>query len=86
MKPGSRFVKRNGVWLNKFKFLGLVYDPFTDTLSASTRKGSTLSLSANAESEREISELISEYDARFGLYHPTNSKSWEMLIKSNLGG
>lgn len=38
----SGFVKQNGQWLKPFKFLGLTYDPFTDTLKASTRNGASL--------------------------------------------
>lgn len=40
----SRWVKRNDVWLHPLKFVGLVYEADKDLLSASTRKGATLSL------------------------------------------
>jgi len=36
------YVKRDGVWLKPLKFLGLTYDGVANTLTASTRKGSTL--------------------------------------------
>ena len=38
------WVKRNNVWLKPLKFLGLTYDGVADTLTASTRNGSTLSI------------------------------------------
>lgn len=38
------WVKRDGVWLSKLKFVGLVYDPFTNLLAAKTRVGATLPL------------------------------------------
>jgi hypothetical protein len=37
-------IKECGTWLTKLKFVGLVYDPFLDTLSAKTRNGATLKL------------------------------------------
>jgi hypothetical protein len=40
----SRWVKKNNEWLEKLKFVGLVYDPASDVLSASTRNGATLKL------------------------------------------
>jgi len=86
MKPGGGFVKRNGIWLRPLKFLGMTYNPDTDTLHASTRKGSTLPLSDSIESEKDIQNLLREYDFRHGIYHPTHAKSWEMMIKSNLAG
>lgn len=36
------WVKKDGKWLKPLKFLGLVYNGVTDTLSAATRKGSTI--------------------------------------------
>lgn len=36
------WVKKDGKWLKPLKFVGLVYDPFADLLSASTRNGATL--------------------------------------------
>jgi hypothetical protein len=48
---GARFnmsksvsIKEDGIWQRKLKFCGLVYDPFTDVLAASTRNGATLKL------------------------------------------
>jgi hypothetical protein len=48
---GARFnmsksisIKANGIWKCKLKFCGLVYDPFTDSLSAATRNGANLKL------------------------------------------
>nr|YP_009722330.1 hypothetical protein [Morchella importuna]QGN66732.1 hypothetical protein [Morchella importuna] len=40
----SEWVKINGVWAKNLKFLGLTYYPTDDTLGASTRKGSKLTL------------------------------------------
>jgi hypothetical protein len=40
----SKWIKKEGIWLTKLKFVGLVYDPFTDILSAATRNGATLEL------------------------------------------
>lgn len=36
------WIKKDGEWLKPLKFLGLTYNGTTDTLSASTRKGSTI--------------------------------------------
>jgi hypothetical protein len=47
-KSKSVAIKEDGVWLNKLKFVGLVYDPFTDDLSASTRNGATITLKIRA--------------------------------------
>jgi len=38
----SEWIKKDGKWLKKLKFLGLVYDGEKGTLTASTRKGSEL--------------------------------------------
>ncbi len=43
--PKSKWIKKDGEWLSKMKFVGLEYDPFTDELSAATRNGATLKLS-----------------------------------------
>jgi hypothetical protein len=40
----SKWVKRNNEWLSVLKLVGLEYNPWTDTLSASTRNGATLKL------------------------------------------
>lgn len=41
----SKWVKKGGVWLSSLKFVGLLYDPFVNKLSACTRSGATLDLS-----------------------------------------
>jgi hypothetical protein len=48
---GARFhlgkslsIKENNKWIAPLKFVGLIYDPFKDTLSAKTRNGATLKL------------------------------------------
>lgn len=38
----SRWVKRDGKWLNVLKFCGIVYDGINERIKASTRKGATL--------------------------------------------
>jgi hypothetical protein len=48
--PKSSWVKRDGVWLTNLKLVGLVYNPFTDVLSASTRNGATMELVSGAYS------------------------------------
>jgi len=45
----SGWVKRDGKWLKPLKFLGLTYDGERDTLTASTREGSTLSIHTKDE-------------------------------------
>lgn len=44
-KEKSKWVKKDGTWLNKLKFVGLIYDPWLNKLSACTRSGATLALS-----------------------------------------
>lgn len=44
-KDKSKWVKRDGTWLTKLKFVGLIYDPWANKLSACTRGGATLDLS-----------------------------------------
>lgn len=41
----SKWVKKDSVWLGKLKFVGLIYDPGIQLLSACTRGGATLDLS-----------------------------------------
>jgi hypothetical protein len=83
--PEGGWVKKNGVWLRPLKFLGLVYDPFKDTLSASTRSGSELELKLEFKGT-DLDTIIREYDIRHGLYHPTPSATWEMMLRSHLAG
>jgi hypothetical protein len=44
----SGYIKLYGQWLKPLKFLGMVYDPFTNELSASTRNGATLTFDKQA--------------------------------------
>lgn len=85
-KEGGGYVKKNGVWIKPLKFLGLIYDPFDDTLSSCTRKGAKLSLDLKTASGAQIEDLLREYDTRYGLYHPPHQRSWELFIKSHLSG
>jgi len=84
-KEGSSYVKKDGVWLKPLKFLGLVYNPFTQTLSSDTKKGANLEMKLDSEGIN-IETLIKEHDLRYGKYHVPNAKSWEMFIKSSLSG
>jgi len=76
----SGMVKQDGKWLKEFKFLGMIYDPFDQTIRASTRNGSRLKLTEN------WNELIIAYDKRSGVYHPKDNKTWELWIASKLMG
>lgn len=42
----SRWIKRNGEWLNKLDFLGIRYDPWKGTMEGKTRNGSTFRIPA----------------------------------------
>lgn len=84
-KEGSSYVKKDGVWLKPLKFLGLVYNPFTKTMSSDTKKGSKLEMKLDSEG-LNIETLMREHDLRYGKYHNPNAKSWEMFIKSSLSG
>nr|YP_009722328.1 hypothetical protein [Morchella importuna]QGN66730.1 hypothetical protein [Morchella importuna] len=44
----SFVVKENGQWIKELKFLGMIYDPFSDVLKSQTRKGNSLSLTLSA--------------------------------------
>lgn len=46
-KDKSKWVKKDDIWLGKLKFVGLIYDPAANLLSACTRGGATLDLSIN---------------------------------------
>jgi len=39
----SSYCKSDGLWLKEYKFLGLIYNPFTDTIKSETRKGTSIS-------------------------------------------
>jgi hypothetical protein len=47
----SRFIKRDNIWLETLKYLGLEYNPFTDSLLGNTKKGSRLELTKNFRDE-----------------------------------
>jgi len=48
----SGWVKRSGEWLRPLKFLGMVYDPFSNVFKSQTRKGNSLEFQ---ESEQFLS-------------------------------
>jgi hypothetical protein len=65
-KAKCKSVKENGVWLSKLKLVGLVYDPVTDVLAASTRNGATLKLKIGtvgyfSSEENLMSRLLYDY-------------------------
>lgn len=84
-KEGSSYIKKDGVWLKPLKFLGIVYNPFTQTMSSDTKKGAKLEMKLGSEGI-DIETLMREHDLRYGKYHHPNAKSWEMFIKSSLSG
>lgn len=84
-KAGSEYVKKDGHWLKPLKFLGLVYDPWTETLRSDTKKGKTLEMKLD-KAGIDIETLMREHDLRYGKYHNPNAKSWEMFITSSLAG
>jgi len=43
----SGMIKQNGEWLKEFKFLGMIYNPFDQTIRSHTRKGARLELGQN---------------------------------------
>jgi hypothetical protein len=47
-KDKCKYVKKDGIWLTNLKFVGLVYNPFDDMLSADTRNGAKLKLKIDA--------------------------------------
>jgi hypothetical protein len=64
----SRFIKRGGQWLETLKYLGMEYNPFTDTFSGNTRKGSRL-------------ELTREYRNKIlDIFKPRAPRTWESLF------
>jgi hypothetical protein len=62
----SRWVKKDNLWLHPLKFVGLIYDPEDDRLSASSRNGASLSLRVDvlgifADENREETFCISKF-------------------------
>lgn len=80
--PGKcRWIKRDNVWINKLKIVGLEYDPFKDLLSASTRKGATLELAINvlgifSDQTPKLEETSDQYPKREEI-SPKNTISHE---------
>lgn len=76
----SGLVKEAGIWLKELKFLGMVYNPWEETIRSDTRKGKSLKLTEDWE------ELIIQQDRKHGIYHKEGTKTWEMFIESKLSG
>lgn len=78
-------MKKDGVWLKPLKFLGLQYDPFTKSLTARTRKGSTLRYD-----KEDLLRMVNERDLGIApestLKKTEKVDSWETLVKSRLAG
>lgn len=76
----SKWIKRDGEWMGELKFLGLVYNPWKDTLRGNTRKGSTLEFNRKANN---IHTLLRKFQPKNWSQGMTK---WERLFKSTLGG
>jgi hypothetical protein len=77
-KKKCKWIKRDGVWLEKLKFLGLIYDPWKDNLRASTKKGSTLLL------EEDYANILNgTFDVK-EVVHPYST--WVKLLSSKIAG
>lgn len=50
----SGWIKRNGKWLKPLKFLGIEYDPRTETIRGATRNGSNFEVKVNQEELKEV--------------------------------
>jgi hypothetical protein len=56
----SGWVKKDNVWLKPLKFVGLLYEPFEDILSACTRKGSRLPMKIDLVGLRSRTAFVSK--------------------------
>lgn len=65
----SRFIKRDNRWLETLKYLGLEYNPFTDSLLGNTKKGSRLELTKNFRNE-----ILKKF-------RPNATPSWKLLFE-----
>lgn len=79
-KEKSKPVRENWEWKSNLKFLGLLYDPWTNRLSGNTRKGSRLEFTPQAENIHSILQQIKPKGWSQG------ESKWERLFKSTLGG
>jgi hypothetical protein len=78
-----KVIKDNNIWLGKLKFVGLVYDPKEDMLSASTRNGAKLKLRINAIayfSKDEIPDKIVDVvlDQNHNDWNDSNNKLFDI--------
>jgi len=72
----SRLVKEAGKWISEFIYLGLKYDPFKDTISGHTRKGSRLEFDSKRENIFELLEYIK----------PDYATKWQRLFTTSISG
>jgi len=77
----SSWVKKNGKWLKPLKYLGLIYNPFKDTLMAQTRKGATLELTKD---KRDILHDHFEIPMDKDIQH--KYKNWHSLLSNRIWG
>lgn len=94
------WIKQEGVWLRKLKWLGLEYDPFKDTLTSSTRKVKTGEMSP-----LEITPLFRDFmithqkiehltvekrreciKKGYFAIRKNRNRPWSELLESRLGG
>lgn len=84
----SHWIKKEGKWLKELKFLGLVYNPWTGKLRASTRNGATLEfdkeLMFDELHQRSLSEIAFENSDQYMEYR--DRESWERWIGEKMWG
>jgi len=80
-KSKSGWVKKGGKWLKPLKYLGLVYNPFKDTINARTRNGASLELTKD---KRDL--LLDHFEIPMDkdLDHPYFS--WHRLLSNRIAG
>lgn len=88
----SHWIRREGKWLRKIKFLGLEYDPWNDSLRGNTRSGSVLEFSGTTERVWDLlPKLTRMYQNRWAtLFNGTSlggtitsqiyNNTWEKLV------
>ena len=80
----SFWVKRKGVWLKKLKYLGLVYDPITNTLSNSTRSKSAADpLTLTME---QVIRILKAFKIKGYEDDKHSIKNWSILLNSKVFG
>jgi hypothetical protein len=82
----SGWVRKDGIWLKKLKFVGLLYDPFEDRLSACTRKGSVLPMELDevgllSKEADTFTEILSEATRHDGAKPDFSDCPWDPLVE-----